>query len=180
MSYPGGKNANGAFQRIINLMPPHRVYIEAFAGHAAVLRNKLPARASIAIDADPEVCAWLRSAAPFRAMPALTVVEGDGIRQLREYAWRGDELVYCDPPYLMRTRLSGRRLYRCELTDDQHAHLLSVLAAIPAAVMLSGYRSTLYDAALSSWHRVDYEARDARRQGARVLVAQLPAAVAAP
>lgn len=159
MSYPGGKNGAGVFQRIINLIPPHRVYIEPFAGHAAVLRHKAPAASTIAIDADAEVCRWLRDPrSPFRSMRAFTVIHGDGIEFLAGYAWRGDEFVYCDPPYVLSTRATGK-IYSHELSDDQHADLLSTLATIPAAVMVSGYRSALYDDALESWHRVDYMGR---------------------
>ena len=34
MTYPGGKNGAGIYQRIINHMPPHETYIEAFLGSA--------------------------------------------------------------------------------------------------------------------------------------------------
>jgi len=50
MSYPGGKNGAGVYQRIISLMPPHDVYIEPFLGGAAVMRLKRPARLNIGID----------------------------------------------------------------------------------------------------------------------------------
>jgi hypothetical protein len=43
MTYPGGKNGTGTFQKIINQMPPHDVYIEAFLGSGAVMRLKRPA-----------------------------------------------------------------------------------------------------------------------------------------
>jgi len=36
MKYPGGKNSAGTYQRIINQIPPHNVYIEPFAESAAV------------------------------------------------------------------------------------------------------------------------------------------------
>lgn len=42
MSYPGGKGGAGVVQRIINLMPPHRVYLEPFLGGAAVMRARAP------------------------------------------------------------------------------------------------------------------------------------------
>ena len=32
MTYPGGKSSAGVYQKIINLMPPHEVYIEPFLG----------------------------------------------------------------------------------------------------------------------------------------------------
>lgn len=53
--YPGGKGENGVFQRLINLMPPHEVYIETHLGGGAVMRNKRPARRNIGIEIDPEV-----------------------------------------------------------------------------------------------------------------------------
>lgn len=51
MTYPGGKGGSGVAQTLINLMPPHDVYVEAFLGSAVVLRAKLPARSyTIGID----------------------------------------------------------------------------------------------------------------------------------
>jgi DNA adenine methylase len=59
MAYPGGKAGSGAFQKIINQMPPHRVYIAPFLGHDAVLRFKRPAQVSIGLDMDDNVIqAW--------------------------------------------------------------------------------------------------------------------------
>ena len=43
MTYPGGKAGAGVWQRIINQMPPHRLYVEPFVGAGAVLRAKRPA-----------------------------------------------------------------------------------------------------------------------------------------
>ena len=41
MKYLGGKGQT--FQKLINLMPPHDVYIETHLGGGAVIRNKKPA-----------------------------------------------------------------------------------------------------------------------------------------
>lgn len=49
--YPGGKGGAGVAQTIINLMPPHEVYIEPFLGGGSVLLAKLPAVVNIGIDA---------------------------------------------------------------------------------------------------------------------------------
>jgi hypothetical protein len=55
VSYPGGKSGAGVYQTIINLMPPHRVYIEPFLGGGAIMRLKRPAALNIGIDLDPNV-----------------------------------------------------------------------------------------------------------------------------
>ena len=54
MVYPGGKNGSGVYQTIINLMPPHEVYIEPFLGSGAILRMKRPALRNIGMDRDPD------------------------------------------------------------------------------------------------------------------------------
>lgn len=50
MGYPGGKSGAGVYQTIINLMPPHTVYIEPFLGGGAVMRLKRPALLNIGVD----------------------------------------------------------------------------------------------------------------------------------
>jgi hypothetical protein len=147
MSYPGGKAGDGIYQRIISLMPPHEVYIEPFLGGGAILRHKKPARRSFGLDLDAAVIAEARTAL---ASEAVTLIAGDGLMFLKVYPFAGEELVYCDPPYLLHTRASGR-LYRHEMTDDQHAELLEIIRALPCRVMISGYWSPMYEEVLKDW-----------------------------
>lgn len=163
--YPGGKSGSGIYQRLINLMPPHQVYIEPFLGGGAVLRYKLPAEHNIGIDRDPDVIARWQARAP--QFPATTADErlrwqflcADGIEFLRHYPWTGRELVYCDPPYLHTTR-RDLKLYAYEMNTTQHKELLRVIRAIPVPVMISGYTSPLYQMHLewSGWHATSYMA----------------------
>lgn len=149
MSYPGGKGR--LFQRIVSLMPPHRTYIETHLGQGAVLRRKRPAQVSFGIDKDPAVVARWGTV----NLPGCTVVQGDAVDFLTSFPFSGGELVYCDPPYLPRTRRQ-RRVYRFDYGDADHAALLQVLVALPCAVMLSGYPSELYERALTGWRRVGF------------------------
>jgi len=71
--------------------------------------------------------------------------------QLIQRYKRPDVLIYADPPYLLSTR-SGR-MYKHEMTDEDHAELLDVLDAHPGPVLLSGYANPLYDERLKHWHR---------------------------
>jgi hypothetical protein len=186
MSYPGGKNGAGVYQRIISLMPPHDVYIEPFLGGAAVMRLKRPARLNIGIDlvAPSELPlqdlsvesgeARRRRPAEMAMSAALAETEGgpppsgamgpgfefrqtDGIEFLKRYPFQGRELVYCDPPYLMKTR-SGRRLYEFEMPSCSHRRLLRVVRKLPCMVMISGYQSEMYEDALADWNVETYQA----------------------
>ena len=60
-------------------------------------------------------------------------------------------LVYCDPPYILSTRLGKQ--YRCEMTDDDHLQLLDTLKRHKGPVLISGYQSSMYDAELQGWHQ---------------------------
>lgn len=151
MNYPGGKGSPGVYQAIINLMPPHDVYIEAFVGGGNILLRKRPAIASIVIDADADVVEhWRRQSA------AATVIHGDARAFLAGYEFTGRELVYCDPPYVMSARRGGA-MYRHEFSDQDHRDLASLLSAIESRVMVSGYRCPLYDELFAGWRRVDFQ-----------------------
>jgi DNA adenine methylase len=70
-----------------------------------------------------------------------------------------ETLHYVDPPYphgtrTFKSRPTGR-VYRFEMTDDDHRALATGLHAATGAVVLSGYACELYDRELyPDWHRV--------------------------
>lgn len=178
MSYPGAKDGSGVHQAIINQMPPHNTYVEPFLGSGAVMRWKRPARVNVGCDIDPAVVAVSASIADVGgcgpgSAPGRTASESvggsafhflnvDGIEYLRAGMQGPRDLVYCDPPYLMESRRGHRRLYRYELTRARHVELIDVCRRLPCMVMVSGYRSELYDRALVSWRRVEYQVRTHR------------------
>jgi hypothetical protein len=82
-SYPGGKSGAGIFQRLINLIPPHRILIVPFAGHCGVVRNIKPAEHTIVIDRDPVVCQWWWDWSRTKKGRAIAIHNCDGIEWLR-------------------------------------------------------------------------------------------------
>jgi DNA adenine methylase len=154
-TYEGGKGQDGVYQRIINQMPPHDIYIEPFIGGGAVMKFKRLARRSIAIDRDPEVVAAWKNI----ELPGLDVQCGDAVRFLSRYSWTGNELVYCDPPYLGSTRSQQGKIYRYEMMgEDEHMNLLRIIKHIPARVIISGYWSPLYAEELKGWRTLSFQA----------------------
>lgn len=145
----GGKSADGVFQRIINLIPPCRLLIEPFAGEATIARKIRPPAEIILIDKLRQPGLVVPSAARF--------ISGEGISFIERYRYRGDEMIYADPPYLLSTR-GHREYYADELPDREHERLLRVVKAINCRVLLSGYRSPLYDRELGAWNRIEFKA----------------------
>lgn len=164
--WPGGKDGAGVAQRLINQIPPHDVFVSAFLGDCAIMRRKRPAARNIGIDLDE------RALARFSAtIPGLELWCCDALGWLRhkfgfyrfgdtggaagKAALTGDFgrwFVYADPPYRLADRhAAGRRYYRHEMTDEQHAELIRTLRALPCMVMVSHYPCAEYEEGLAGW-----------------------------
>lgn len=152
-NYPGGKG--GVYQRLINLMPPHETYIETHLGGGAVIRNKAPAMRNVGIEIDQDVInKWSK-----QGSIQFDLIHGDAIEFLRTFSFTGKELIYCDPPYMRETRKKDCQLYKYDYTREQHVELLNVLKSLPCMVMVSGYKSSLYQAVLNDWQTHCFEAK---------------------
>lgn len=159
MTYPGGKGS--VYHQIINQIPPHRVYIEPFAGSAAIARHKRPAERNYLIDLDPEVINNLDFTTTIDAQ--WNLIQTDAIKVLSYWLDQGqippNSFIYADPPYLGRTRSSQRRIYRHEMmTEAEHRRLLDCLKTLPCQVMISGYDSGLYRQMLRGWRTTSFQA----------------------
>lgn len=70
-------------------------------------------------------------------------------------------LHYVDPPYVHSTRSMANPYdlayggYSFELSDDEHRALASALHQLTGMVIVSGYRSDLYDDLFGAWTRIE-------------------------
>lgn len=63
-----------------------------------------------------------------------------------------ETLFYVDPPYVLNARAQGgRNRYKHEMTDQDHHQLAAALHSVQGMVILSGYRSELYDDLYRDW-----------------------------
>ncbi len=158
LRYPGGKNGYGVYQKIINLIPPHDTYIEAFLGSGAILKRKRPAKRNIGIDVD------MQSVRAFQKLGTNAVILcQDALSFLRgiKSSLRETDFIYCDPPYLLETRSCKRPLYKHEFgSESDHRRLLECLLQLPCRIMISGYDSPLYSDLIGSWNIYRYEVRN--------------------
>lgn len=162
-SYNGGKESDGTFQKIINVMPPHDIYIEAFLGNGAIFRKKKPANiSSIGIDLDTAViCEWAGI-----SFENLKLINMDAISWLETFETISSilknmgirVLIYLDPPYPKHTWKNQVKLYEHELSQQDHTKLLTVARSIDANIVISSYPNDLYNEVLKHWNTFEFTA----------------------
>lgn len=165
-SYNGGKESDGTFQKIINVMPPHDIYIEACLGNGAIFRNKKAAFiSSIGIDLDTAV---IRKWTGLK-IPGLTVINADAISWLEYFQVQAAifkklgvrVLIYVDPPYPKESRRNMQDLYRHEMTDENHRLLLRTIVNLQhdCNILISSYPNDLYSDVLDNWNTFTFQSQ---------------------
>lgn len=80
-------------------------------------------------------------------------------------------LHFLDPPYLHGTRVMQKGktgYYRHEMTDADHEALLAAVLELEGMVVVCGYPSDLYEAALAGWERHETGSRISAGRGTAV------------
>lgn len=170
--YFGGKNGAGVYQSIINYLPPHRVYIEAFLGSGAIMTYKKPAEINIGLEISQNVLDR------FTYPSYCKVIPGDALTYLREFNATSDTLIYCDPPYPLSSRRSDRKVYEHEMSNEQHQELLHTLLQSKAMIAISTYKNPLYEKELSRWNLIKFQAKTQAGVATEYLYMNYPAPVA--
>lgn len=65
-----------------------------------------------------------------------------------------DTLFYCDPPYPHESR-KQKKVYRYEMSGQDHQRLADALHSIKGKVVISGYRCELMDRLYENWKRIE-------------------------
>lgn len=161
-SYFGGKGSAATVRRLINILPPHDIYVEPFLGSGRLLRHKAPATiASFGMETDPDLCAKWCEFAP----PDVNVLNVDALRSLEPLlrdliaagAVAARVLTYCDPPYLLHTRKNPKEIYHREWSPRDHIAFLLLARRLPGNVIVSHLPCPEYADALSDWHTFTFE-----------------------
>lgn len=168
--YSGGKGASGTYQKIINAIPQHSVFIEAFAGSAKITLHKKPAFTTHLFELNPAVFAKLKDV--FKDLDFANSVFLHNIDFLKfPFKLTGllnsAKLIYFDPPYLHSTRKDSNLYGKCyELSDNDHIRLLEMILNFNDCgflIMVSHYANKLYDEALKDFNYFDF--RSTTRHG---------------
>lgn len=149
--YFGNKGVLGLYQAIINIIPPHDIYIEPFLGSGQIMKKKAPCIHSFGVDLER----YLIDKSDYRDHQSIELICGDGIKFIREYPFTGKEVVYCDPPYPHSTR--SKKRYKHDLTDHEHIAICELIKGIEARVIISTYPNEIYDKHLAEWNHFELQ-----------------------
>ena len=95
-------------------------------------------------------------AATIERLQGVVIENRDAVQVMQAHDC-AEALHYVDPPYVAATRDAGGD-YRHEMTDADHERLAAALHALTGAVVLSGYRSELYDRLYAGWTCIERRA----------------------
>lgn len=153
----GSVGGNGHASSFSNLVEPADPPIVATLGKNASGPPQVspPISADAGESADPRRRRTVKP--PTADPPHFRFFCGDALTFLASYPFGPNDLIYCDPPYLVET-LSSRPRYRHNLSGEQHAELLATIGELSCRVMISGYWSKLYADVLRRWNSIHFEA----------------------
>lgn len=186
MNYPGHKKIYGVYHKIINEIPPHKIFYELFAGSAAISKLLYPSSFNPDIQLQPTVRSGndpiiiLNDLLPVHTVknicmdrPDLTVKNnciGHNVKfqQRNAFDILQTELtvsdlntfIFIDPPYLHSTRPNNTKLYKYELTESDHIQLITSVLQLQCNVMIIHPKCSLYDNSyLKHWRQVPIKIR---------------------
>lgn len=162
-TYNGGKEAAGVPQSLINVIPPHLYFAEAFGGNFTLSRF-INTRNKLINDKSKKVFSSYPDSTP--CWKFFNLDYKDFLKILTQYQ---GVFLYLDPPYLDETRKSKKPIYDCEmLTLNEHIDFLETVISFEGSfrIAISHYPHSLYDSILKDWYHLDYA--NNTRQGSRI------------
>jgi len=98
-----------------------------------------------AIDMMPEISARLKHAQ----------IEHLDFEQCMKNVDSPDTFIFCDPPYLPKTRRNGG--FKVEMTEEDHKRFLALCISLSGKILICGYPNDLYDEVLRSWQTREWQ-----------------------
>jgi len=158
--YRGNKAFPKAYQEIVNLIPPHKIYVEPYCGSAGIYRHKKTTLKSFLNDLDPTVASvWNDNVMAHTVVTNLEAKES--IQLVLDNCLQGvRKFFYLDPPYPKSSRRSSKDIYNFEMSDNDHIQLLKYLLQISSdanKIMISTYENEIYNKYLKDWSKYTFK-----------------------
>ena len=153
-TYNDDKADNCTYQYIINYIPKSDTFIDVMVGNGGIFFNLNLPTLTVINDVDKSVIDRYNDA----SVPGIIVENKDYAGIIRKYDVVGQKIFfYFDPPYLIETRRSSKRLYNYEWNEEDHVQFLKRSLIVKSNVMVSHYPCRLYDKYLIGWNHFDFQ-----------------------
>ena len=162
-TYNGGKAGNGTYQKIINHIPKCDVFVDAMVGNGGIFLNLNLPQITVINDIDTSVIdkynKVLIDKHNYEGHNKNIIVENIDYRSLIDKYddVRSKVCFYFDPPYLMETRKSNKKLYTFDWELKHHENFLLRAVTVKSNVIISHYPCDLYDKYLNGWYMHDFQ-----------------------
>lgn len=157
-NYTGHKKIYGVYHKILNEVPKCSTFVEAFAGSASISKIILEHNSNIGITLNEIDKAAAKQL--LKSFPEANIINGDAMKLLTAYIKsESDHFIFIDPPYHHSTRPNSTKLYKHEMSNDQHRQLLNLANQSKNKIMIIHPKCDLYDKMLEGWRRVEVKIR---------------------
>lgn len=188
-NYPGQKAIDGVLQKLVNVVPVHSVFVELFAGSAALSQAlygsdlSVPQGNAVLLNdlayfsvLDVNNCTGHSRDSVFCALD-LTVINDSlannrllfssncAVDLLQLFSSIPDQgvVLFADPPYLHETRPSNTKLYQYEMSYADHCRFISSVLQSSHNCIVIHPECDLYNDSFSSWRSMPVKIRYNRK-----------------
>ena len=162
MGYNGSKGGNGTWQQIISRLPACDIFIEAMSG-SGILSQRLNHLVAHTVTNDYD--AGIQATHNLHYSAVIDKYDCNG---------HGKAVFYFDPPYILETRRSNKKLYKHDWSITDHEKFLSRVLTVKSDCMISHYPHKLYSQLLQSWRTVSFQSMTHKGLATEVLWMNYP------
>ena len=135
-----------------------RFYVRVYQGFGSIMRETSGWGYAVATDHSMLTQKWIKkinNMSPLiTRLKNIQIDNSPATENIKRFD-TADTLFYCDPPYVLTSRVESKVFNDYEMSDDEHKELASVLHNVKGRVAISGHRCELYDELYGDWQRHD-------------------------
>lgn len=148
-NYTGNKGGQTIKPILANLIPSSRRYFSLFLGGGGLENSK-----------EFVECNWIVSEKnpdlQLKAATSAAVVFSDYKDLIENFNFTSEDFIFCDPPYLLEKRKSGRSYYKHEFSFPEHVVFLNCIRSLKANILITHPECDLYDSMLKGWFKIPF------------------------
>lgn len=149
LNYPGAKGGQGIRAFLLNYIPISRRYFSLFYGKGSFENLKV-------FENIQWICSEKNQDLQSFSTATAKVVYFDYKKLVDDFNFTSDDFIFCDPPYMLSTRTSGRSYYKHEFTDEMHIDFLETMRMLKCRILITHPKCAMYDEMLNSWNCIEF------------------------